>query len=153
MSFLLTLEDGKLEQLVELLPRYEEKIAAAEPIFKLEGRRLEEIMRTLPHYQANYDQALQEVKAIEEWVETLKERLTARLWRRYLEGYSRSLATRDIQAYIAGEKEMVELNQLGIEVALVRRKLEAIVEALKQLGWMLGHVTKLRVAELHDAIF
>jgi len=153
MSFILNLDEGKLEALIELLPRYEEKIEAAAPIFKLEGRRLEEIFRTLPHYQANYDQALQEVKAIDGWLGTIKEKVTAKYWRKYLEGYARSLSTRDIQAYIAGEKEIVELNHLGVEVSLLKNKLEAIVEALKQLGWMSGHITKLRVAEMQDAIF
>jgi hypothetical protein len=153
MSFILTLEESKLEELLELLPRYEEKIAAAEPIFKLDGRQLEEIIRTLPHYQANYDQSLQEIKAIDAWLNTVKEKVTARLWRKYLEGYARALSTRDIQAYIAGEKEIVELNQISIEITLLKNKFEAIVEALKQMGWMMSHVTKLRVAEMQDAIF
>lgn len=153
MSFILTLDDTKLAELIELLPRYEQKIADAEPIFKLEGRRLEEIIRSLPHYQANYDQSLQEIKAVDAWLETIKEKVTAKLWRKYLEGYARALSTRDIQAYIAGEKEIVELNQIGIEVTLLKNKLEAIVEALKQMGWMMGHVTKLRVSEMQDAIF
>ncbi len=153
MSFILALDEAKLEQLIELLPRYEQKILDAEPVFKLEGRRLEEIIRSLPHYQANYDQSLQEIKAVDAWLETIKEKVTAKLWRKYLEGYSRTLSTRDIQAYIAGEKEIVELNQISIEVTLLKNKFEAIVEALKQMGWMMGHVTKLRVSEMQDAIF
>ena len=153
MSFILALDESKLEQLIELLPRYEQKILDAEQIFKLDGRRLEEIIRSLPHYQANYDQSLQEIKAVDAWLETLREKITAKYWRKYLEGYSRALSTRDIQAYIAGEKEIVELNQIGIEITLLKNKFEAIVEALKQMGWMMGHVTKLRVAEMQDAIF
>jgi hypothetical protein len=153
MSFILALDEAKLEQLIELLPRYEQKILDAEPVFKLEGRRLEEIIRSLPHYQANYDQSLQEIKAVDAWLETIKEKVTAKLWRKYLEGYSRALSTRDIQAYIAGEKEIVELNQISIEITLLKNKFEAIVEALKQMGWMMGHVTKLRVSEMQDAIF
>lgn len=153
MSFILALDESKLEQLIELLPRYEQKILDAEPIFKLDGRRLEEIIRSLPHYQSNYDQSLQEIKAVDAWLETLKEKVTAKLWRKYLEGYPRALSTRDIQAYIAGEKDIVELNQIAIEVTLLKNKFEAIVEALKQMGWMMGHVTKLRVSEMQDAIF
>ena len=152
MSFLLLLEEDKIDDILEKLPVYEDKVKAAEPIFKLEGRRLEEIARTLPYYQSSYDQSYQELKALEDWLNNIKEKKTAKYWKKYLEGYQRTLTSRDIQAYIAGEKEIVELNQIIIEVTLLKNHLSAIVEAIKQLGWMLGHVTKLRVAEMQDAI-
>lgn len=153
MSFILTLEETKLEQIIELLPRYEQLIVEAEPIFKLEGRRLEEIMRTLPHYQSRYDQSYKEMKALEAWLDNIKEKTVSKYWKKYLEGYPRALSTRDIQAYISGEKEIVELNQIAIEITLMKNKLESIVEALGQMGFMLGHVTKLRISEMQDAIF
>lgn len=152
MSFLLTLDEEKLEEIIDLLPKYEQRIHAAEPLFKLEGRRLEEIIRTLPHHLASYDESYQQLKALEEWINNIKEKKVGRLWKKYNEGYSRTLSTRDIQAYIASEKEIVELNQIIIEVTLLKNNLLSIVEALKQLGWMLSHITKLRVAEMQDAI-
>ena len=152
MSFLLTLEEDSLDKIVNLLDKYENLIELAEPIFKLEGRRIEEIARTLPHYQSNYDQFLQELKGLEEWLNNIKEKKTAKLWKRYNEGYSKALSSRDIQAYIAGEKDIVDLNQIIIEVTLLKSKFASIVEALKQLGWMLGHITKLRISEMEDAI-
>ena len=152
MSFMLTLSEERLEEIVPLLAKYEEKIAAAEPIFKLEGRRLEEIMRTLPHYQSSYDQSYQEVRGLEDWIINIKEKKVGKLWRKYNEGYSRALSAKDIQAYIAADQEIVELNQILIEVVVLKNNLNAIVESLKQMGWMCGHVTKLRIAELQDAI-
>jgi hypothetical protein len=152
MSFLLTLDEEKMEEIIDLLPKYEQRIQAAEPLFKLEGRRLEEIIRTLPHNLASYDESYQQLKALEEWINNIKEKKVGKLWKKYNEGYSRTLSTRDIQAYIASEKEIVELNQIIIEVTLLKNNLLSIVEALKQLGWMLSHITKLRVAEMQDAI-
>ncbi len=152
MSFLMKFESDKLTEFASVLPSYEEKIQAAAPIFKVEGRRLEEIARTLPHYQSSYDQTHQELKALEDWVLNLKEKVTSRLWKKYNEGYSRQLSTRDIQAYIAGEPGIVEINQILIEIKLHKDQCAAIVEALKQLGWMVSHITKLRVAEMQDAI-
>lgn len=152
MSFLLTLDEDDLAKIIPLLPKYEEKIAAAELIFKLEGRRLEEIIRTIPHHQSSYDQSYQEIKALEEWLNNIKEKKTAKLWKKYNEGYTRALSARDIQAYIAGEKDIVEINQIIIEISLLKNNLLAIVEAVKQMGWMTGHVTKLRIAEMQDAI-
>ncbi len=153
MSFLLTLDNTSSDysKIVDILPRYEALIGEAEPIFQIEGKRLEEVMRTLPHYQSRYDQAYQDMKALEEWIGTVRDRITSRLWKKYNEHYSRALSTKDIQSYIAGEKDILEINQVVTEVSLIKNNLFAIVEALKQMGWMLGHVTKLRVAELQDA--
>ncbi len=152
MTFLLTLDEEKLDEIIPLLPKYEQKIAAAEPIFKIEGRRLEEVMRTLPHYQSSYDQSFQEMKGLEEWVINIKEKRIGKLWRNYNEGYSRQLSTKDIGMYIAAEKDIVELNQILIEIVALKNNLSSIVEALKQLGWMVGHITKLRISEMQDAI-
>jgi hypothetical protein len=92
------------------------------------------------------------MKALEDWVNNIKEKKTAKLWKKYNEGYQKALSARDIQAYIAGEKDIVETNQIIIEVLLIKNQLNAIVEALKNLGWMVGHITKIRVAELQETI-
>lgn len=154
MSFLLSLDDSSTDysKVIELIPRYEQKVKDAEPIFKIEGKRLEEVMRTLPHYQSSYDQSYQDMKALEEWLNNLKEKMNARHWKKYNEHYSRTLSTRDIQSYIAGEKDIVEINQVIIEVSLIKNNLFAIVESLKQMGWMVGNITKLRISEMQDAI-
>lgn len=152
MTFLLTLDEERLGDIVPLLPDYEKKISAAEAIFKLEGKRLEEIMRTLPHYQSSYDQSYQELKSLQEWVENIKEKKVGKLWKKYLEGYSRVLSTKDIQCYIAAEKDIVELNQIIIEISLLKNNMYSIVDALKQLGWQMSSITKLRIAEMQEAI-
>ena len=152
MSFLLSLDESDSAKIIARIDSYEKRIAAAEPIFQLEHRRIEEVARTLPHYLSEYDRYLQELKALEDWLTTIKDKKVAKAWKKYNEGYSRTLTTRDIQAYIGGEKEIVDINQLIVEVTLLKNLMNAIVEALKQMGWMISHITKLRVAEMQDAI-
>jgi hypothetical protein len=152
MSFILSLDESKLEEIIPIISKYEKMITSAEPIFKLEGTLLESALKTLPHYQSSYDQALQEMKGVEEWIAAIKEKKVGKLWKKYNEGYSRQLTARDIQAYIAAEPDVVALNQILVDVVSTKNKLAAIVDALRQMGWMLGHVTKLRVAEMNDAI-
>ena len=152
MSFLLTLSEERLGDIVDLLPKYEDKIAAAEPIFKLEGRRLEEILRTLPHHQSSYDQSYQELKGLEDWIINIKEKKVGKLWKKFNEGYSRQLSQKDISAYIAADQEIVDLNQILIEVVTLKNSFLAIVEALRQMGFTTGNITRLRVAELQETI-
>jgi len=152
MSLTLQLDESKLPEIIPVLEKYQAKVDAAEPIFKIEGRRLEEVARTLPHYQASYDMYLQDVKSVEEWLNVIKEKKVGKLWKKYTEGYSRQLTAKDIQAYIGADQEIVEINQIQIEVVRLKSHLASIVEALKQMGWMVGHMTKLRVSELQDAV-
>lgn len=152
MSITLQLDESKLDEIIPVLDKYQDQIEAAAPIFNIEGRRLEEVARTLAHYQASYDQSLHDIKAVEEWINVIKEKKVGKLWKKYTEGYSRQLTAKDIQAYIGADQEIVDINQIQIEVVRIKGHLAAIVESIKQLGWMVGHMTKLRVAELQDAV-
>jgi hypothetical protein len=152
MSFLLQLDDARFgEQLIPILERLEAETAKAEPLFLLNGRRLEEIARELPQHQAYYMQLAQEARHLVKWLENHLEKIEARLTNNYLKG-QRAYGARETTVLIAGSSEMVEHKQLIIEASLTHQKLDAIVEGFKQMGWMLGNVTKLRVAELQDVI-
>lgn len=152
MSFLFTLEEDRLdEQLISIFEEYEKLVNDAEPLFELEGKRLEVLARNLPYNQVHYMQKSQDMKQVVKWLENYKQKLESRYTKNYLQG-QRALSQRDSVTLIAGEKEIVELNQLIIEATLIYSKLNDIVEGFKQMGWMLGHVVKLRVASLEDAV-
>lgn len=152
MSFLLALDESRLaEQLIPILEAFEADIEKAEPLFKLEGEKLEHIARTLPYHQSYYDQRAQEAKHLVKWLENYLEKIEARLTKNYLNG-QRAYGARETSTLIGGEKDMVEQKQLIIEASLAHQKLESIVEAFKQMGWMLGHVTKLHVASIQDVV-
>lgn len=157
MTFILNLSeearssDDVVTVLATHIPRLEKAIAQAEPLFQLEGQRLEVVARSLPHNQATYDQLLREAKAICAWLENWKAKLEAQHMRNYQRA-SRTMTQKEISTFIAGEPDIVEHNELLIEVGLLRDKLDAIVEAFRQAGWVLSHITKLRVAELQDVI-
>ena len=152
MSFLFTLEEDKLaEQLPAIFERYEKHIKEAEPLFDLDGVRLEQIARTLPQYQARYAQRAAEMKQVAKWLENYRAKLEARFTKNYSQG-QRALGVREATTFINGEKDIVELNQLIIEATLLYNQLDEIVEGFKQMGWMVGNITKLRVAELQEVI-
>lgn len=143
------------EALVAELPlffdRWEKEIADAAPIFKLEGERLEKVARDIPHHQVFYAQRAQEARALVKWLEIIKAQKEARHIKNY-NNSPRALAAREQAAYIQGEKDVVEMNQLIVNTALLQQHFEEIVEAIKQSGWMVGNITKLRVSEMQDAV-
>jgi hypothetical protein len=157
MSFILDIaeaaktEDDVVNVLAKELPRLERRVKEAEPIFKLEGQRLEVIARSLPYHQVEYDQLLREAKALVKWLENWKAKQESKHLKNYQRA-QRALSAKETSVFIAGEPEIVELNELLIELQLVADKLDAIVESIKQMGWMIQNMVKLRVAELHDVV-
>lgn len=138
-------------QLLVFFDRWEKEIAEAAPIFNMEGERLEKLARDVPHNQVFYAQRAQEVRALVKWLEIMKAQKEARHIKNY-NNSPRALAAREQAAYIQGEKDVVEMNQLIVNTALIQQNFEEIVEGVKQMGWMIGNMTKLRVAELQDAV-
>lgn len=152
MTVLLQIDESKLaDELVSFFSEYEKAISQAAPLFELEGERLEILIRNLPHHQLKYDQLAQEAKQLVKWLENYKSRIEARLTKNYLNG-QRAFGARETNVLISGEKEMIEHNQLIVEASLYQQRLESIVESFKQMGWMLSHIVKLRVASLNDIV-
>jgi type IV secretory pathway TrbD component len=152
VSFLFTLDETKLgEQLPEIFEAAELEIRKAEPLFELDGERLELLARNVPQHQAHYALLAQEQKQLMKWLENQKAKLEAIHLKNYSRG-QRALSTTDQKILMGGEQNIVEINQLIIAAAELYGKLEQITEAFKQMGWMVGHITKLRVAELHEVI-
>jgi hypothetical protein len=153
MSLLLSLDEEQdlAPQLIPLLDKLQNDIDSAEKHFQLEGMKLETIARMLPYNQQYYSQRAQEAKQLVKWLENHRAAIEARLTRNYLHG-QRVYGSRETATLIAGEREMIQHNQLVIEASLIHQRLESIVQGFEQMGWMLGNITKLRVAELHNVI-
>lgn len=152
MSHLFALDEQTFkEQVISYFDKYEAEINKAEPLFDIEGERLEVLARTLPKHQAHYSLLAKEAKALMQWLENAKSKEEATQLKNLNRG-PRALSATDQRILLAGEKSVIELNQVIIALTEYYNKFEAIVEAFVQMGWMLGNITKLRVAELHEVI-
>lgn len=152
MSFLFTLEEDKLaEQLPGIFDKVEREIKKAEPLFEIEGQLLEVLARNVPMHQAHYGQLAMEQKALMQWLENYKSKLEAICLKNYSKG-QRALSATDQKIFLAGERDIIEVNQLIIEATQFYNKLNEITDAFRQMGWMIGHITKLRVASLEDVV-
>jgi hypothetical protein len=131
---------------------YQQLIDAAESIFELDGKKLETACKDHGKDLMFYSVMLQECKSIEETIHVKIEELESTLFRHLNENSNRALGTREIQQYIKSEPKYVAAQEILMEVVIVKRKLEAIVEALRSMGWSLNNITKLRIAQLEDVV-
>ena len=146
-----TTNQDLLAELPAFFEQWQTEIDSAAPIFEIEGERLEKLARDVPHHQFFYAKRAQEARAVVKWLEIQKAQKEARHVKNY-NNQPRALGVKEQSLYIQGEKDVVELNQLIVEAALKQQQFDEIVEAVKQMGWMVGHITKLRVAEMQEAI-
>ncbi len=144
--------NGDLSQIPDLLAKYEAKLDNIDKVFDMDGRRLEELCKEHSKNMVEYDRDLQDVKILEEFMKMKIEAIRSAHWRKYTERYNVKLTGRDVEAYIAGEEDYVTMYQIMLEVQSVKRKFEAVVEGLKNMGWNLSHITKLRVAQIEAAV-
>jgi hypothetical protein len=146
-----TKNEEYMAELPTFFEQWAQEIEEAAPIFEMEGVRLEKLASALPHHQFFYAGRAQEARAVVKWLEISKAQKESRHVKNY-NNQPRALGVKEQSLYIQGEKDVVELNQLIVEANLKQQQFDEIVEAIKQMGWMLGHITKLRVAEMQDAI-
>jgi len=144
-----TFQEVNLNKIPARIALYEQLCDAAEPCFELNGKHLEDVCKNHAKDLMFYDMMLQECKTIEDTIRLKIEEVESSLYRHLNENNgNRALGTTDIKQYIKSEPRYVQAYEILLEVVHVKRKLEAIVEALKSLGWSIGHIVKLRIAQL-----
>jgi hypothetical protein len=60
------------------------------------------------------------------------------------------LTSRDAEKYAEGEDEVIDMEVLINEVALLRNRWLGIMKALESKNFMLGHIVRLRAAGMED---
>jgi hypothetical protein len=141
-----------LKKLPARVALYEQLIETAEPLFNLDDKKLEAACKDQAKNLMFYDLMLQECKTVEDAIRVKIDEIESTLYRQLNENSNRVLGTRDIQQYIKSEPRYIDAQEILLEVTMVKRKLEAVVEALKSMGWSINNIVKLRIAQLEDTI-
>jgi hypothetical protein len=93
---------------------------------------------------------LQEVEAILEYLNIELRRTRSKAFKKYLENYQRALSSRDVEKYVDGEADVVDMEKIINEFAMLRNQWLGIIKSLDIKQWQLSNIIKLRVAGLDD---
>jgi hypothetical protein len=94
---------------------------------------------------------LQEIEGILEYLNIELRRLRSKTFRKYLENYQRALSSRDVEKYVEGEPDVVDMEKIINEFALLRNQWLGIIKGLDIKQWQLSNIIKLRTAGMEDA--
>lgn len=93
---------------------------------------------------------LQEIEAILEYLNIELRRLKSKLFRKYLETHQRALSSRDCEKFVEGEADVVDMEKVINEFALLRNQWLGIIKGLDIKQWQVSNIIKLRTAGMED---
>lgn len=138
-----------LSVLPDFINYYEAELVQAKAEVKISGN-VEKNLAALPGITDHRFNQLQEIEAVLNLLNIRLRKLRSALFRKYLEAYNRQLTSRDAEKYVDGEDDIVDMETLINEVALLRNRWLGIMKGLETKQWQLGHITKLRTAGMED---
>jgi len=129
---------------------FEAELIDARKEVKLNGN-VERASAALPGVVEHRFSQLQEIEAILEYLNIELRRLKSGFFRKYLESYQRALSSRDCEKFVEGEADVIDMEKIINEFALLRNKWLGITKGLDQKQWQITNIVKLRIAGMEDA--
>jgi hypothetical protein len=116
---------------------------------KIHGN-VEKASASLPGIVEQRFNQLQEIEAILEYLNIELRKIRSKTFKKYLENYQRALSSRDVEKYVDGESDVVDMEKIINEFAMLRNQWLGIIKALDIKQWQLSNIIKLRTAGLED---
>jgi hypothetical protein len=95
---------------------------------------------------------LQEIEAVLEYLNIELRRIRSKSFKKYLENYQRALSSRDCEKYVEGEADVVDMEKVINEFAMLRNQWLGIIKGLDIKGYQINNIIKLRAAGLEDIV-
>jgi len=130
---------------------FENELLDAKADIKIRGR-VEKELADLPGMTEHRFNQLQEIEAILEHLNIQLRKIRQRHYKKYLEAYARALTSRDAEKYAEAEDEVVDMETIINEVALLRNRWLGVLKGIESKNFMLGHVVRLRTAGMEDIV-
>ena len=111
---------------------------------------VEKASASLPGIVEHRFNQLQEIEAVLEYLNIELRRIRSKTFRKYLENYQRALSSRDVEKYVDGESDVIDMEKVINEFAMLRNQWLGIVKGLDIKQWQLSNIIKLRAAGLED---
>lgn len=138
-----------IAEIPNMLLYYENELITAKKECTVFGN-VEKNIRDLPGITEHRFNQLQEVEAILNYLNLQLRKTRRKHFQKYLEAYQRALTSRDAEKYVDGEDEVIDMETLINDVALLRNKWLGIMKGFESKNFMLGHIVRLRTSGMED---
>jgi superfamily I DNA/RNA helicase len=138
-----------LANLPDFVSYYEAELQSAKIEISIKGN-VERNIAALPGVTEHRFNQLQEIEAVLNYLNIQLRKIRATTFKKYLENYNRALSSRDAERYVDSESDVVDMETLINEIALLRNKWLGVIKGLDAKQWQMGHIVKLRTAGMED---
>ena len=142
---------ANLGEIPNFIDYYEGELVAAKSDIKIRGN-VERALSNLPGETEHRFNQLQEIEAVLEFLNIQLRKIRQTHYKKYLEAYARALTSRDAEKYAEAEDEVIDMETIINEVALLRNKWLGVMKGIESKNFMLGHVVRLRTAGMEDIV-
>jgi hypothetical protein len=133
----------------DFITHYEAELILAKQEVKIYGN-VEKNIAAIPGVTEHRFNQLQEIEAVLNYLNIQLRRIRRKHFQKYLEAYNRALTSRDAEKYAEGEDEVIDMEVLINEVALLRNRWLGIMKGLEAKQWQMGHIVRLRTSGMED---
>jgi len=138
-----------LGEIPDFIQHFESELENAKKEVKVYGN-VEKNIAAIPGVTEHRFNQLQEVEAVLNYLNIQLKKIRRKHFQKYLEAYNRALTSRDAEKYAEGEDEVIDMEVLINEVALLRNRWLGIMKGLEAKQWQMGHIVRLRTAGMED---
>ena len=142
---------ANLGEIPNFIDYYDHELILAKGEIKIQGN-VERALSNLPGLTEHRFNQLQEIEAVLNYLNIQLRRIRQTHYKKYLEGYARALTSRDAEKYAEAEDEVIDMETIINEVALLRNKWLGVMKGIESKNFMLGHVVRLRTAGMEDVV-
>ena len=133
----------------DFIQHFEAELENAKKEVKVYGN-VEKNIAAIPGVTEHRFNQLQEVEAVLNYLNIQLRKIRRKHFQKYLEAYNRALTSRDAEKYAEGEDEVIDMEVLINEVALLRNRWLGIMKGLEAKQWQMGHIVRLRTSGMED---
>lgn len=145
----ITANENDFNPLVDAIIHFENEFEQAKLEVKLKGS-VESASSRLPGIMAHRFGQLQELEAILRYLEIRLSKAKGVAFKKYLEGYHRTMSSRDAEKYADADDRVIELALLINQTALVRNQFLAVMKGLDTKSFQIHNLVKLKTAGMED---
>ena len=138
-----------LSVIPDFISHYEAELISAKQEVKISGN-VEKNIAAIPGVTEHRFNQLQEIEAVLQYLNLQLRKIRRKHFKKYLEAYNRALSDRTAEKYVEGEDEVIDMETIINEVALLRNRWLGIMKGLEAKQWQMGHIVKLRCAGMED---
>ena len=138
-----------LSQLPDFIDHYNTELESAKFEVGVKGS-VQKNLASLPGITEQRFNQLQTIEAVLNYLNIQVRKIRSATFRKYLENYNRALSSRDAERYVDGEPDVIDMESLVNEVALLRNRYLGIMKGLESKNFMMGHLVRLKTAGMED---